>query len=256
MTANRDLIIALTRYQLSSRFRGSFFSWFWMFLNPLLTIVLLSFVFGALLQVRWNIESTPAYPIVLFGGLIIHIFLAECVTRAPTLVSERPEYVHKIVFPLAVLGVVAVLEASVLFLASLILFLLVSWLFGFPPTISWLALPFALLPMLLYGLGITWLLGAIGPYLPDLRQLVGQAATALLLLSPVLYPLESVPAGLRPVYFLNPSTAVVQNVREIVFAGSIPGLFSLGLPILASLLTVLAGKTVFDRLRRGFADVV
>lgn len=256
MISHRHLISTLARQQLADRFRGSLFGWLWTALGPLLTILLLSFVFGDLLKVRWNVDSAPAYPIVLFGGLIVHFFLAECLVRAPTLIQERPEYVHKMVFPLHIVGAVLVLESTMLLLASLAVFLPMTWLFGIRPSAQWVLLPVVLLPLPLYGLAIAWGLGALGPYVPDLKQLAAPAASALLLLSPVLYPLESVPAALQPYYYLNPTTAVVQNLRQTIFSESVPDPITLALPLLASLLLALAAKAIFDKLKRGFADVI
>jgi len=253
---HRDLLLTLTRHQLAGRFRGSLLGWLWLLLNPLLTILLLSWVFGELLKIRWGTGGGAAYPIILFGGLIVHFFMAECLVRGPTLVSERPEYVHKIAFPLRLLGVVCVLESGIMFAAALVLFLGVCVAFGVAPRPGWLALPLVLAPLPLYGLALAWTLGALGPYAPDLKQLVGQLGNALLLLSPILYPIDSLPPGLRALYYLNPSTAIVENLRHVVFGADVPGAAALVLPILASAATAALSWLLFGKLKRGFADVL
>ena len=251
-----ELVSVLTRQQLRTRFKGSVFGGSWMVLNPLLTIVLLSFVFGELLQVRWGADATIDYPLALFGGLIVHFFISDCVTRGPTLVTANPQYVHKIVFPLPLLAVVTVLDVAVVFVVALILFLAVAWVSGYPPQLVWLWLPVAVLPLAFYGLGIGWLMSAVGVFVKDLTQISGQISTGLLLLSPILYPIAVVPESVRGFYYLNPSTAIVDNLRLIVFGADAPAFGAIAVPLVAAVVFAALGFALFAKLQNGFADVV
>ncbi len=253
---HRDLIRVLAGRRFTERFKGTTFGWLWLVLNPLLSIALLSFVFGMLLDVRWNLEPPAPYPVALFAGLIVHFFLSECLTKAPGLVSERPEFVHKLKFPLAIVGAVNVIDVTAAFLIALVIFLVVAALAGFTPGFAWLALPLAVLPLIGYGLALSWGLSALGVYVRDLGQIAAQVSTGLLLFSPILYPLSSVPAALRPYYFLNPATAVVENLRTIVFAGALPSAPTLVWPLVISATLATAAFALFRKLERGFADVV
>jgi lipopolysaccharide transport system permease protein len=251
-----DLVRLLARRRFTERFQGTLFGWIWLVIGPLATIALLSFVFGTLLGVRWDIDPRAPYPVVLFSGLVVHFFLSECLMKSPNLIIERPELVHQMAFPFAIVAVVNVLDIMATFLIALAVFLLVSLLSGFSPSVTWLLLPVVVLPLCLYGLALSWGLSAIGVYLRDINQISGQLSTALLLFSPVLYPLSSVPAAVHVYYYLNPTTVVVNNLRLIVFTDAVPASAALTLPILASLILSIIGYIVFDKLKNGFSDVV
>lgn len=253
---HRDLIRVLARRRFADRFQGTLLGWLWLALNPLLSIALLSFIFGELLAVRWDVDPAAPYPVVLFSGLVVHFFLSECLIKAPGLVADRPEFVHKMVFPLAIVGAVNVIDIGATFLIGFAVFVAVAILAGFIPAASWLLLPLTVLPLVGYGLALSWGLAAFGVYLRDLSQITAQLSTGLLLFSPVLYPLSSVPEALRPYYYLNPTTAVVDNIRGIVFADVLPAAPALWLPVAASVGLAAAAFFAFQKLERGFADVV
>ena len=250
------LLKQLTRQRVSGRYRNSLLGVSWALVLPLLMVGLLGLVFGDVLAIRWQIGDTDAYAVVLFGGLLVHLFVADCVGKAPMLVLGHAHYVKSTRFPMHLLSWAMVLDALFhLFMGVVVLLLLALW-FGFSPVTSWLALPIVLLPLLPLGLGIGWSLSALSVYFRDLVELVSLATTGMLLLSPVLYPLDRVPATLRPLYQLNPLTLPVENLRAVVFHGSLPTAFELCVPLLVSCAFALVARWLFHRLRAGFYDVL
>ena len=193
---------------------------------------------------------------MLFSGLLVHFFLAECIGGAPTLLPEHAQYVKSTRFPVALLPYPLVLDALAQLLAGLLVLLGLVIASGFYPAPAWLALPLVLLPLIPLGLGIGWWLGALSVYLRDLQQMVGVAVTAMLLLSPVLYPLDAVPQALRGLYLVNPLTLPVENLRELLFEGRLPAAWALLLPLALSVLFAGAGRWLFRRLQPGFYDVL
>jgi lipopolysaccharide transport system permease protein len=103
---NRELILQLTQREVISRYRGSILGLAWSFFNPLLMLAVYTFVFSAVFKARWALdgeESKTDFAMVLFVGLMIHGFFAECVNRAPGLILSNVNYVKKVVFPLEIL---------------------------------------------------------------------------------------------------------------------------------------------------------
>ena len=78
----------------------------WSLFNPLLMLAIYTFVFTVAFQTRWAGEarSTGSFAVILFAGMLVFNLFADCVTRAPTLITSSPNYVKKIVFPLEVLA--------------------------------------------------------------------------------------------------------------------------------------------------------
>src|SRR5215469_1591050 len=96
---NRELIVQLTRREVLSRYRGSILGLAWSFFNPLLMLAVYTFVFSVVFKARWGLggeESKSDFAIVLFVGLIIHGFFAECLNRAPGLILSNVNYVKKV----------------------------------------------------------------------------------------------------------------------------------------------------------------
>ena len=239
-----------------SRYSGSFLGVGWAFLLPLLMVGLLAFVFGELLAVRWQVGEIEAYGAVLFSGLVIHLFVAECLATAPTLVLAHAHYVKSTTFPLHILPWTLVLDAGFHLLAGVLMLLVVAVAFGFQLQATLLWLPLVLLPLLPLGLGLGWLLSSLSAYFRDLAQVTNLLATGMLLLSPVLYPLDRVPAALQKFYLLNPLTLPVENLRAILFYSETPPLIDLLLPLVASLAFCFVARAVFFRLQSGFYDVL
>jgi len=99
-------------------------------------------------------------------------------------------------------------------------------------------------------------MASVGVYFRDLAQLTNLAATGMLLLSPVLYPLDRVPESVRSFYMFNPLTLPVENLRALLFYGAVPSALNLLLPLAVSVGFALVAWVVFRRLRPGFYDVL
>lgn len=240
------------------RYRGSWLGLAWTVLNPLLMLAIYSFVFGVVFTPRLT-SSTAAgrldFALSLFAGLIVFNFFAEVLTRAPGLITANPNYVKKVVFPLALLPAAAVVAA--LFHAGISSLILVAALAVTGSLSPWAgALPLAWLPFVLFVLGLSWAFAALGVYLRDIGQIVGMATTALLFLSPVFYPVAALPAALQPWVYCNPLTLPIETTRALLMGGQLPSAGALLTYTLAAAATVATGFAVFEKLKRGFTDVL
>jgi lipopolysaccharide transport system permease protein len=122
---NRQLIWQMTRREVVGRYRGSVLGLAWSFFNPVLMLIVYTFVFSVVFKARWNVsgdESKTDFAIILFTGMIVFNLFAEIVNRAPGLIIYNVNYVKKVVFPLEILSWVAL--GSVLFHSLVSLFVL------------------------------------------------------------------------------------------------------------------------------------
>ena len=96
------LIVQMAKRDVIGRYRGSFAGLLWSFINPLLMLVIYTFVFGVIFKARWNAQITShfEYAVMLFAGLNINQFFSECANKAPALIIQNTNFVKKIVFPL------------------------------------------------------------------------------------------------------------------------------------------------------------
>jgi lipopolysaccharide transport system permease protein len=256
---HRTLLWRLTQREVAGRYRGSVLGWGWSLLNPLLMLGVYTFVFSTVFKARWPDlqQAGPlGFAINLFAGLIVFNLFAECVGKAPTLVLSQPSYVTKVVFPLEVLSAVAV-GGAVFHAATSLLVLAGFELIAtgmIPSTALWL--PLVWLPFGLGCLALCWLLSALGVYLRDLPQLVSVGLSVLMFLSAVFYPISALPERWQPVLLANPLVLVIEQTRRVLVQGNQPAATYLLVTIPLAVLGCELSFRLFQKARRGFADVI
>ncbi|RYG86634.1 MAG: ABC transporter permease [Alphaproteobacteria bacterium] len=255
---NRHLIVILTRREIVGRYNGSALGVLWSLVLPVMMLAVYTFVFSTIFKARWNAESNSRteFALTLFAGLMVFNLFAECVSKAPQLISQNQNYVKKVVFPLEILPWIS-LGASFfhLVISYSVWQLLYVVLFGIPPATA-LLFPLVLIPFVLFTMGLTWLLAALSVYLRDLVQVVSVMVTVLMFMSPIFYPVSALPASYRILIGLNPLAFPIEFARDVLLWGKVPDGGVFALYSLASLLVAYGGFFVFQKLRRGFADVV
>lgn len=253
-----NLIVSLIKREVAGRYQGSVLGLLWSFFNPVLMLVIYTFVFSVIFKARWPgaTDSKTEFALVLFAGLMLYNFFAECVNRAPSLILGNVNYVKKVVFPLEVLPCVLLGSACFHFLASLAvwsIFYLVF--FGFPPA-TFALLILLMPPFVLMILGISWLLASLGVYLRDVSQVIGLMTSALMFLSPIFYPLTAIPESYRWLFQINPLTFAIEQARRVMIWGEGMDWMNLLLYTVISMLVAWFGFAWFQKTRKGFADVL
>lgn len=252
------LVVQMAKRDVAGRYRGSFAGLFWSFFNPLLMLVIYTFVFGVIFKARWPGQNTGhlGFAVILFAGLNINTLFAECANRATTLIVENTNYVKRVVFPLetlswSVLGA-ALFHLLISTIALLIIELIakgsIPWTVVFFPIVVAVFLPFVA--------GTIWLLASFGVFLRDIKQAVMIVTTALMFLAPIMYPMTMIPAQFRFFMYLNPLTVIALASHNVLVFGRPPVWQHLGLYALASCLFAWAAFVWFEKTRKGFADVV
>jgi lipopolysaccharide transport system permease protein len=256
---NRQLIWQMTRREVVGRYRGSVMGLAWSFFNPVLMLIVYTFVFSVVFKARWNVsgdESKTDFAIILFTGMIVFNLFAEIVNRAPGLIIYNVNYVKKVVFPLEILSWVAL--GSVLFHSLVSLFVLLLAQFILNQSLPWtiVLFPLVLLPLIFASLGAAWFLAAIGVFVRDVGQITGVITTILMFLSAVFYPLSALPERYQNLLKLNPLVLIITESRNVLIYGSLPDWPWLGLALLMGLAIAFTGFWWFQKTRKGFADVL
>jgi lipopolysaccharide transport system permease protein len=230
----------------------------WSFFNPVFMLAVYTFVFSVVFKARWSVgsDSKTEFALVLFAGLLVFNLFAECINRAPTLILSNVNYVKRVVFPLEILPWVVLGSAAFHMLISLTVWMIFYWIFFGVPQPTALLLPFALLPILFLTLGFSWLLASLGVYLRDVSQFIGILTSVLMFLSPIFYPISSLPPEFQHLLMFNPLTPSIELVRDVLFWGKTPDWTQLGIYTGMSLVIAWMGFAWFQKTRKGFADVV
>jgi lipopolysaccharide transport system permease protein len=255
---NRELLWELVKRDFIGRYKGSMLGVVWSLFNPLLMLAIYTFVFSMAFKARWGVgeESKVAFAIVLFSGMIIHSFFAECLNRAPSIIISHPQYVKKVVFPLEILPWMSLFSALLHFLVSFGVLLVFCLLAGVTVHIGVLMTPIILFPLILMIMGFSWAFASLGVYLRDLSQVISMVSTISLFLAPVFYPIDALPETFRALLIWNPITMPIIQLRDLMLWGK-PLQWQdwvISLAIGASICQI--GYWWFQKSRRGFADVL
>jgi lipopolysaccharide transport system permease protein len=255
----RDLLRQFTRREVLGRYKGSYLGILWSFLTPFLMLAVYTFVFSVVFGARWgnsSSESRVEFALTLFCGLIAFNVFSECISRAPELIVDNPNYVKKVVFPLEILPVSVLGAALIHSLISLVI--LITGILVFMGTVSWTLayLPLAYLTLVGLCLGLGWFLAALGVFIRDIGYMVGIVVQVLFFVTPIFFPISAVPPFFQPILLLNPLSAVVENFRRVIIWGQPPDWPWWGVATAVSTLVMVAGYTWFMKLKRAFADVV
>lgn len=259
---NRMLIVQMSRREVVGRYKGSAMGLLWSFLNPLFMLAVYTFFFAVVFKSRWGSvpnggeESKTLFAVLLFVGMIVHGLFAEVLNRAPSLILGNVNYVKKVVFPLEILPVISM--GSALFHSAVSLAVLLLVFLGFNHYLHWtvIFIPLIFLPLIILTLGLAWMLASLGVFVRDVGQTIGLAMTVMMFLSPVFYPITSLPERLRPWMQANPLTFIIEQARAVLVWGQMPNWSGLLLYTAVATLVAWLGFAWFQKTRKGFADVL
>lgn len=255
---NRQLIFELTKRDTLGRYRGSLLGVIWSLITPILMLIVYTFVFSVIFHARWGAsQATRAeFATMLFAGLIVFNLFGECVNRAPGTIVSNVNFVKKVIFPLEILPCVNLLSALFHAAVSVIVLLLFEICFGSGLSMHFWLIPVAILPLVLFTLGVSWGLAATGVYLRDISQSIGVLVTALMFLSPIFFPLSAIPERARNLARLNPLAFPIEQGRDVLVLDQSIDWAGWSIYTAGGLLIGWLGFVWFQRVRGGFADVL
>jgi lipopolysaccharide transport system permease protein len=253
------LIGQFVRREVDARYRQSWLGMFWLVATPLLMLGVYTLVFRGVFKLRWSagVEGGDlAFALRLYAGLAVFNYFGDCVGRSPGLIVNQAYLVKKVVFPVEVLAWVNAMSGLVHLGVALALLLVFGAWSGAGLPVTALALPLVWLPLLPLCVGLGWWLSGVGTYVRDVGQLLGMVLSVMLFLSPIFFPVEALPAAVRPWMFLNPLALTITQTREVLLDGVWPQWQPLAMQLIASCVIAGGGAAFFHSVRKGFADVV
>jgi lipopolysaccharide transport system permease protein len=249
----RELLYFLTWREVKVRYKQTAVGAAWAVLQPLLTMVVFSVIFGALIRVPS--DGLP-YPVFAYTALLPWTFFSSALTRASgSLVNDAP-LLTKVYFPRLLLPISAVLSVTLDFgVAFVILLAMMGW-YGIVPGVALLTLPLFLLLAFTTALGCGLWLSALNVRYRDIAYVTPFLIQIWFFVTPVAYPSSIIPERWRALYGLNPMTGVVEGFRwALLDTAGAPGA-TIAVSTMVVLILFLGGVFFFRRTEHGFADVV
>jgi lipopolysaccharide transport system permease protein len=247
----KELLWYLVAREIQGTHRQTALGLSWIFLRPIIHMLLLSIVFGRV--VRIPSDGVP-YPVFALAALLPWNFFANAVTKASRSLVDNVHLISKVYFPRLLIPTAAASSGVVDFGASCIVLLVVSRLYGLPMRWEMLWLPLLLLTTLVFALAVGLWLATLTVTYRDVSFAIGFLLQALLYSSPVIYPVSLVPPSWQFLYELNPMSAIIQGFRwALLGTGDAPGLtFSLAMAF--AIVSLVSGAYVFRRTERTVVD--
>jgi ABC-type polysaccharide/polyol phosphate export permease len=252
----RGLIQSLVARELKARYRGSVLGFFWSFINPLLLLLIYSFVFSFVLQNR--APDMEPYALFMFCGILPWTWFSSSLSEAANVLIGGGNLIKKVLFPAEILPIVTVLSNMVHFFLGLPILAVFLVYYQRPLQFSEIVwFPAVVLVQLVLTLGLALILSALTVHFRDFKDILSNVLTFWFFATPIIYPMWMAPSTGRTLLNLNPFTHLTVSYQEILFYegpfGHWKWLVALGV---ASLALFLFGYFVFDRLRDSFAEEV
>ncbi len=246
----RQMIYSLVRKDLRGRYKGSVLGFLWTFINPLLQLLIYTIVFSTFLK-----AGIDKYYLFLFVALIPWIFFSSSLTGGAASILNQKDLVKKIYFPREVIPVAYVSSCFMNMLYSFIVVMLVVFLSG--QRINFLAiccLPIVLCTEYILSLGIALLVSSITVYFRDLEHILGIFSMAWMYLTPVMYPVNTIPEEFQFIFQINPMSAIIIAYRDIFYYGKIPNVIEIFYSFVFGIVLLVVGEIVFKELQKRFAE--
>ncbi|MBD1889611.1 ABC transporter permease [Coleofasciculus sp. FACHB-SPT9] len=259
--AKLDLLRTLVRRDLEARYKGSVLGNFWPLVNQLSQLLIYTYVFSIVLQVKLSLKGLPAnnitYGLWLFAGLLPWIAFNSGLTQAARSVIGQPNLVKKVVFPLALLPLVPILSTFIeISLGLMALIVLVAVSAGTLHTTLAL-LPLIWISQLLLTAGLGYLVAGLTVFLRDIPQTLTVILNLWFYMTPLIYPASAIPEQWRGwVFWLNPMAAIAEVYRDLVLVGEVQHWQEWIVVTVVSVVMFSGGLWVYRKLRPAFADVL
>jgi ABC-2 type transport system permease protein len=248
----RELIKNLVLKDLKLKYRDSVLGFLWSLANPLLLIVVYSFVFSHMLRV-----DIPNFSYFLLVGILPWNFFAQSLMMSTGSILDNGSLIRQVALPMEVFPVATVLFNLAQYLLALAVFLPLTLLF-FNIPLSWSIVAF--LPVLalnvLFTLGLGFTISTCTVFYRDVRHFTEIFLTLLFWLTPIIYDIRSIPGSLQAVIHMNPLTFFIVSYQDIFYRQMAPSMGRFFVLLFLSFLSLALGYLLSDRYKVRFPEEV
>lgn len=247
----RQLLKSNVKKEIRGKYKGSFLGVLWSFVNPLLMTLVYAIVFPFLLK-----STQENYVTFLVIGILPWNWFTTVVAQGTTVVMANAGIIKKVYFPREILPISVVTSGMINYLISCIIILLFVIFSGIGISLNILYLPIIVLIQYILLLGIIFITSAINVYIRDAEYIINFLVNMLFYATPVLYSASLFPEKVSWLFKLNPMATIINSYRDIFFYKVPPNIQALLIVGIVSLILLIIGKIVFNKLQKGFAEEV
>ena len=245
----RELLKTSVKKEIRGKYKNSFLGVLWSFLNPLLQIIVYAIVFQMILK-----NPQENYSIFICCGLIPWTFFSAAISRSAFTMVENGNILKKVYFPREILPISIVTSEAVNFLISTIIIIAFVIFGGLGISKYIIFYPIVLIAQDILLIAISLIVSSISVYIRDLQHLIGVALQLLFYATPIVYSSETIPTEFHWILNINPMTYIINAYRDIFYNQTMIDVGSLLGLILISIIFVVIGYLIFNKLQKGFAE--
>lgn len=248
LVANSHLLLNLVRRDLTVRYKRSIIGFFWTMLNPLLLMIILTIVFSTI----FRFEGIDHFETYFLSEYLVFGFFAQTTVTSMASLSWNGALMKRVRVPKSIFAISTTISGLINLCLAYIPLFVIMLVRGAPirPTVLFLPVSFLIIGM--FTLGVSLLLSALAVYFEDVQHMYQVATIGLMYLTPIIYPISIVPYRWLWVIRINPLTQLFKLARDPVYNGVLPSGHVLGASLVASVIALVMGWAVFNRLSRGF----
>ncbi|HEY9285971.1 MAG TPA: ABC transporter permease [Pyrinomonadaceae bacterium] len=249
----RDLLHTLSVHRVRVRYKQSALGIAWAIIQPLSLMLIYTLIFSLVAKVP---SRGMPYAVFAYAALVPWTMFANALTNASNSLVSHSQLVTKVYFPREILPVTYVAAAlfDLLIASTVLVGMMIYYRVGVNANVLYVA-PVVLL-LSLFTTAVALMLSALQVRFRDIGVAMPLLLQLWMFATPVIYPLDAVPGGLRPLYVLNPMVGIVENFRRAVLEGAPPDFGSLGISALVTLALLPCAYVYFKRADSTVADVI
>lgn len=249
----RELLYFLTWRDIKLRYKQTVIGAAWAIIQPLVTMVIFSVIFGQLVGVPS--DGVP-YPVFAYAGLVPWTFFSLSLTQAGMSLVRDANLISRVYFPRLVAPLATILSGLVDFAVAFAVLLGLMVFYGVIPGVAVVAIPLFLLLAVLSSLGVSLWLAALNVKYRDIRYTIPFLVQIWLYVTPVAYPASLIPERWQVLYGLNPMVSVIEGFRWALLGTATPSAGMMAVSTIIVLAIFTGGLFYFRRAEREFADVI
>lgn len=249
----KELLLNIAIREIKVRYKQSVLGIFWSILQPLSMMIIFTIVFSRFAKIPS--DGIP-YPLFSYTALLPWTFFATSLSFAiPSLVSNA-NLLTKIYFPREIFPIASILAAVIDFCIAAVIFLAILAFYKVGLTLNALYIFPILLIQVLLTLAVSLFASAVNVYYRDIKYALPFFIQVWMYLSPIIYPISSVPDRFKSLYMLNPMAPIISGYRQVLLMGTQPDLYHLGISTLVTFIMLYLSYKYFKMVEMSFADKI
>lgn len=250
----RELLWQMVGREVKARYKQSILGYFWVILNPLFQMLVMSFAFSIIMRIPTNAASNIPYSIFLFVALLPWTLLSNSLSSASASLVTASSLITKVYFPRTILVLSTIIAKIVDFLFALIILVIYMIIYQIPINFNILwVIPIFLIQQI-FTIGLSLFFAAANLLYRDIQYLLNLILILWMYLTPVIYPADIVPERYRFFFQLNPMAVIINAYRQTILGGGVPKYSSLLIAAIVSFIILLIGLNYFKSREKIFAD--